>query len=244
VAWTWDATGIPASRAYTWTIEAGPQTRPASGTIGKAPPAPPPAAPLLSALTVAPPVISPDGDGIDDALTVSYALAARAAVTATVRDPSGAVVATLFADQLQGARRQSFSYGAGGLADGSYTLAIAAVTSDGRSARLEAPFSIDRTLSGLALTTSVVTPNGDGADDTLGISFTLAADAQVTVQIEQAGAVVASVFRGPLPVGSAQIVWDGTTPAGTAAAGAYDAVVLVDGPFGLTRHAAPFSVSG
>ncbi len=245
VAWTWDATGIPASRSYAWTIEAGAQTRPASGTIGKAPPPPPPpTTSLLSGLTASPPVISPDGDGIADALTVSYTLGTRASVTATVKDATGAVVATLFASQLQGARRQSFAYGADGLADGTFTLSVAAVASDGRSGRLEVPFSIDRTLSGLALSTSALTPNGDGVDDTLGISFTLAAGAQVTVQIEQAGAVVATVFGGLLPVGPAQIVWDGTTPTGSAAPGTYDAVVLVDGLFGLTRHAAPFTVSG
>jgi hypothetical protein len=243
VAWMWDATGIPASRSYTWTIEAGAQTRPASGTIGKATPPPPPTASLLSALTAEPPVISPDGDGIADALTVSYALAARASVTATVKDVTGAVVATLFTNQLQGARRQSFAYGPDGLADGTYTLSLAAVASDGRSGRLEAPFAIDRTLSGLLLTTAVLTPNGDGVDDTIGIAFTLAATANVTIQIEQAGLVVASVFAGVLPAGTSQFSWDGVVGAGTAQPGTYDAVVLVDGPFGLTRHAAPFTVS-
>ncbi|MGE5272459.1 MAG: FlgD immunoglobulin-like domain containing protein [Verrucomicrobiota bacterium] len=245
VAWTWDAGRIPVGGSYTWTIEAGPQTRPASGTIGRAPaPAPPPSALVLTGLTVAPPVVSPDGDGIDDALAISYTLGARASVTATVKDATGAVVATLFANQVQGARRQSFAYGGDGLADGAYTLSVAAVTADGRSGRLEAPFAIDRTLSGLALSTAVLTPNGDGVDDTIGISFTLATGAEVTVQIEQAGSVVAPVSSGPLPAGSSQIVWDGTTPAGPAAPGNYDAVVLVDGVYGLTRHAASFTVSG
>ena len=244
VAWTWDAGRIPAGGSYTWTIEAGPQTRPASGTIGKAPsqPPPPPGS-LLAGLAVTPPVVSPDADGIDDALAISYSLAARASVTATVKDATGAVVATLFANQVQGARRQSFAYDAGGLADGAYTLSIAAASTDGRSARLEAPFAIDRTLSGLALSTAALTPNGDGVDDTIGISFALATGAQVTVQIEQAGSLVATVFSGALPAGPSQIVWDGTTPAGLAAPGTYDAVVLVDGVYGMTRHAAPFTVS-
>jgi N-acetylmuramoyl-L-alanine amidase len=243
VSWTWNATGVPATRSYTWTIEAGTQARPASGTIGTALQPPPVWASLLSSLSVTPSVISPDGDGIADVLTVSYTLAARAAVTATVNDASGAEVATLFANQVQGARRQSFPYAAGGLADGTYTMTVAAAGPGGRSSRLEAPFAIDRTLSGLALTTSVLTPNGDGVDDTLGISFTLAADANVTIQIEQAGAVIASVFGGLLPVGPSQIVWDGTTSAGPAPPGTYDAVALVDGLFGLTRHAATFTVA-
>src|SRR5262249_55005772 len=244
VAWAWDATGIPSSRSYTWTIEAGPDTRPASGTIGRSALPPPPPAALVAALAISPPVISPDGDGIADVLAVSYTLAARASVTATVKDATGAVVATLFANQLQAARRQSFSYAAAGLPDGQSKLAVAAVSSDGRNGRLEAPFAVDRTLSGLILSTGVLTPNGDGADDTIGIAFTLATEANVTIQIEQSGLVVASVFSGVLPAGTSQFSWDGTVAAGPAPPGTYDAVVLVDGPFGSTRHAAPCTVAG
>ena len=98
-------------------------------------------------------MISPDGDGVADVLAISYSLGARAAVTATVKDVSGTVVASIFTGQVQGARRQSFPYAADGLADGTYTLTISAVTDDGRSAHLEAPFC-DRPH-----------PLGAGADD-------------------------------------------------------------------------------
>jgi hypothetical protein len=80
-------------------------------------------------------------------------------------------------------------------------------------------------------------------DDTLGVSFALAVPANAVVQIEQAGAVVASVSSGSLPAGPAQVTWDGTTPSGPAPAGTYDAVVLVDGPFGRTRHAVSFQIT-
>ena len=91
---------------------------------------------------------------------------------------------------------------------------MSAVGEDGRTGRLAAPFAVDRTLTGLALSTSTLTPNGDGVDDTLGISFTLAAAANVVVQIEQAGAFVAPVAAGSLLAGPAQLTWDGTTPSG------------------------------
>jgi N-acetylmuramoyl-L-alanine amidase/FlgD Ig-like domain len=243
VAWTWNSAGATPG-SYAWTIEAGPDTRPAGGAIGQTtgPPPPPVPATLLGGLTVTPPVISPDGDGSDDALTISYALSARASVTATIADRYGSVVATLFSSQLQGARRQSFAY-TPALQDGTYTLTVAAVADDGSTGRLTAPFAIDRTLSGLALSTTVLSPNGDGVDDTIGIGFTLAVDGNVTVQIEQSGTLVASVYAGLLPAGASQIIWDGTTPSGLAPTGTYDAVVLVDGPFGRTRHAASFAVS-
>ena len=245
VAWTWNsAAAIPGS--YSWTIEAGPDTRPASGTVGQTavPPPPTPAPALLAGMTLDPQVISPDGDGIADVLTISYTLAARASVTMTVKDASGIVVATRFANQLQSPRRQSFSYTAAGLADGRYTASVSAVGQDGRSSRLEAPFGIDRTLSGLMLSAPVLSPNGDGADDTIAIAFTLAVPANAVVQIEQAGLVLTTVFAGVLPAGTSQVSWDGALPAGLAPPGTYDAAVLVDGPFGQTRHVVAFTVSG
>jgi hypothetical protein len=200
--------------------------------------------PLLAELTVDPTVLSPDGDGIADTATISYTLAGRAAVTATVKDSSGAIVDTLFSGQLQGARRQTFPYvAAGGLPDGAYVLTVSAAGEDGRTGSLEASFGIDRTLSGLSLTTQQLTPNGDGADDTLGIGFSLSVAATVTVQIEQAGVVVASVFAGEVPAGPSQFVWDGTTPSGNAPDGAYEAAAIVNGPFGVTRHATPFTIA-
>jgi len=242
VSWTWDATRAVGG-SYTWTIDAGPLTRPATGTIGKAPPPPPPAAPVLSALAVTPQIITPDGDGVDDALTISYTLAARAAVTVTITDAGGAVVATPFSAQLQSARMQSFAYPADSFAQGGYTLAVSATAPDGRTGVLQAAFAVDRTLSGLAVTPAVVTPNADGVDDALGVSFALSAPANVVVQIEQGGAFVASLFSGPLPAGPGQYAWDGSTPAGPAPAGTYEAVVLVDGPLGRVRHAVSFTVS-
>jgi hypothetical protein len=199
---------------------------------------------ILSELAVDPPVISPDGDGIADSLTISYKLAARAAVTATVTDAAtGTVVATLFADQLEGARTQSFPYTAEGLADGNYVLTITANADDGRTGRMEAPFAIDRTLTGLILSTPAITPNGDGSDDSLAIAFTLDAGADVTVQVEQNGLAVAPVFSGPLSPGTQSIVWDGTSGGVPVAAGSYVVAVIVRGPFGETRHEAPLTVS-
>jgi hypothetical protein len=238
IAWTWSSTGRRGGN-YTWTMEAGAATRPAQGTFGRAPaPAPPPVPPpsFLSALTVDPPVISPDGDGVADALTISYKLAVRASVTASVLDATGAVAATLFGAQLEGARTQMFPYAAPGLADGNYTLKVDAVTEDGRTAHAQVPFAIDRTLSGLMLSTATLTPNGDGLDDSLEVDFTLNAPAEVTVRIEQNGLAVAAVYSGSLSPGIQSIAWDGTSAGNLLPAGSYVIAVIVRGPFGETRH--------
>ena len=164
-------------------------------------------------------------------------------MTATVTDSAGGLAATLFSAQKQGARRQSFPYTADGLPDGSYLLTIAAVGEDGRTGTLQAPFAIDRTLSALSLATTTLSPNGDGAGDMLGIVFTLAGDVSVTVQIEQSGSVVATPFAGPLPAGQEQVVWDGNSPDGPVPDGAYDAVVIADGPYGVIRQSLPFTIA-
>jgi N-acetylmuramoyl-L-alanine amidase/FlgD Ig-like domain len=244
IAWTWDSTGRRGS-GYTWTMEAGPATRPAQGTIGRtpAPPPPPTASSILTALAVDPPVISPDGDGIDDSLTISYKLATRAAVTATVTDTAGTVVASLFTDQLQGARTHSFPYAAPDLPDGNYVLTVSAAGEDGRTGSGQATFGIDRTLTGLMLSTPTITPNGDGADDSLEIAFTLNAAADVTVQVEQNGTVVAPIFAGPLSPGTQSVQWDGTSGGTPVAAGSYVVAVIVRSPFGETRHEVAVTVA-
>jgi hypothetical protein len=194
-------------------------------------------------LTLDPTVTTPDGDGIADFTTVTYTLSGRAAVTATIADAaSGLVVATLFSQQLQGARTQSFPYRPDELPDGAYVLSITAVGEDGRTEQQQAGFAVDRTLTALMLNPSVVTPNGDGADDALTIGFTLGAPADVTVQIEQAGVVVAQVFTGPLQAGLQQFSWDGNAPAGPAPSGAYDLAIVARGPLGETRHRAAFTI--
>ncbi len=245
IAWTWNSTGRRGGN-YTWTMEAGAATRPAQGTFGRAPapaPTPVPVPSFLSALTVDPPVISPDGDGVADALTISYRLAVRASVTTTVLDATGAVAATLFSAQLEGARTQSFPYAAPGLADGNYTLTVDAVTEDGRTAHEQVLFAIDRTLTGLMLSTATLTPNGDGLDDSLEVDFTLNASAEVTVQIEQNGLNVAAVYSGSLSPGVQSIAWDGTSAGKLLPAGAYVVAVIVRGPFGETRHEVALTIA-
>ena len=188
-------------------------------------------------------MISPDGDGVDDSLTVSYKLAARAAVTATVTDAAGTVVATLFSDQLQGSHTQSFPYKAEGLPDGKYVLTVSAGGEDGRTGRAEVSFAVDRTLTGLMLSAPTVTPNGDGSDDSLEIAFTLSAAADVTVQVEQSGAIVAPVFTGRLSPGTQSVQWDGTNGGAPVAAGSYVVAVIVRGSFGETRHEVAVTVA-
>jgi flagellar hook assembly protein FlgD len=72
---------------------------------------------ILSSVTATPAAISPNGDGIDDALAAAFALAGTGQVSVTILAPDGSTVTTLFAGQLDAG---TYSFGWDGrLADGS-----------------------------------------------------------------------------------------------------------------------------
>jgi hypothetical protein len=239
VDWTWSSAGAAPGR-YVWTIEAGPDVRPARGVVGKAtvpPPPPPPTPTLLTELTLSPPAISPNGDGFADSTTISYTLSAKASVTATITDASGAAAATLFTAQRQSARRQSFPYSGEALADGNYVLTIDALADDGREVRSEASLTVDRTLSAVTASPSPLSPGGS-----LSVTFNLAKPAQVTVTVNSADKQVAVLFQGQLEPGSQSYSWDGTAAGAQVEAGTYAAVVTATDDIATITQSASFDV--
>ncbi len=242
VAWTWDATAAGAGR-YTWTMEAGASVLPARGVIGGS--TLPPPTPLVQNLTVSPSVLSPNGDGYGDQATISYTLTSRSTVTATVLDATGTAVSTVFSAQEQSARAISFAWSPGDLLDGRYSLAIAVRSDDGRSASAAAAFTIDRILSSVTATPAVISPNGDGVDDTLATSFVLAAPGQVSVTIlAPDGSTVATLFNGQLVAGMSSFGWDGHMADGTTAPdGHYEVLVTVGDALGTVTQTAAFDIA-
>jgi hypothetical protein len=240
VRWVWNSAGAKGS-SYTWAIAAGPSVRPATGTIGQATPAPP-LPPVLTDFTASPGGISPDGDGHDDFVSVTYRLHRPALVSATVLDGAGSPVASLFTLQRQSARVQSWNWTADAVPDGRYTLQIDARDEQGRTVRVSAALLVDRTLGFLRADPQIFSPNGDGALDTITFSFDLGAPAKVAVQVVQAGREVALVFAGDLQPGHQQFVWNGQTPTGTVPDGGYDFVVTALDALAESQQSARFTV--
>ncbi len=249
VAWTWNSIGATPG-SYSWTITAGQRARPATGTLGTAvsppppppPPPPPNLPPVLTGLTALPTTISPDGDAYTDYADVSYVLRRAAYVTATVIDASGAPLQTLFREQRQSARRQTWPWTALGIADGRYTLRISARDDYGKSTRGEVSVLVDRTLGWLAASPSAFSPNGDGRLDTIAFTFGLSQPAAVSVRVLQAGRQVALLFSGNLQPGPQQIVWNGQTSIGTAPDGGYDVEVDAAGSLASTSEVVHFTI--
>jgi hypothetical protein len=225
VDWTWDAT-FAAPTGYTYAIEAGAGVRPAVGTIGQ----------VATALTMngaiaSPATFTPNGDSRADSTVISYTLSLASTVTATLRDASGATLATLFVEPKK-AGRQSFRFTATGVADGRYSVVLNARAPSGREANAVVPIVVDRTLAAFAVSPPVYSPNGDRRLDQLAFTFVLAAPAHVKLAI--AGGDV--LYEGDLGAGPQDIRWDGRLNDGKHAA-----VLEATGPFGTRSQTARFA---
>jgi flagellar hook assembly protein FlgD len=226
VDWTWRSAGT-AKGTYTWTISA-PGIRVATGTLGGGivPP------PKLSLTNVAarPGVVGPAADGTGGTTTVSFTLGGPAHVTGVALDATGVVAATIL-DEDAAAGDQSVVWDASVLPDGRYRIVLTAVVGTKRVTKTT-DLVVDRTLTGLALSSAVLSPNGDGIDDTVSLSFALTQDVPVRVDIEQAGAVLATLFQGQPGLGPHTVTWDGTADGVPLPSGRYQVVVTVSDALG------------
>ena len=223
VDWTWRSSTAPRS-VYTWTISA-PGIRVASGTLGGG--REPQPAPKLSLTNVAlaPSVVGPAADGTGGMTTIGFTLGGPAHVTGAAIDASGVTVAQVL-DEDAPAGNQTFLWDASALPDGRYRIALTAVVG-AKQVTKAADLVVDRTLTGLQASSSVISPNGDGVDDTLTLAFSLTQDVPVRVDIEQSGVVLATVFQGQPGLGPHTLTWDGTVNGAPLAAGRYQVVVTV-----------------
>jgi hypothetical protein len=244
IAWTWNSAGKARGR-YIWTMEAGSSVRPASGLVGgpqTTPPTPPGAAPVHDVF-VSPSTISPNGDGYGDVGTIRYVLAVQASVSVRILDVTGATVAALIADEPQSPGRNALAYNPEALPDGQYTVVVTARTADGRLGSARKTFLVNRVLSSVSAQPPVFTPDGDGIEDVLSVGFAISRPALVTVEIQQAGGLVAMIFEETLAAGAYGVSWDGRTPTGPAAPGSYEVVVRAADELGESQQSAPFELA-
>lgn len=183
IAWTWngarsDGTVVPPGAKLAYRIEArnaaGENARALLASLGALPvfeQAPP--------LSLAPTVISPDGDGADDALAIGYTLAAPAAVTLDVVGPDGITAATLVAGVQLPAGGQSARWGGEGLAgivaDGIYTVRLHIVDASGQVAERTGQVAVIRAVRKLRLSRTAV-----GRDDALTATWQQTQESSVT----------------------------------------------------------------
>jgi hypothetical protein len=235
VDWTWDATSVPAGE-YTWQIAADGVT-PAGGELSGGGAT---ASLALTGVAADPTTISPNGDGVADATTVSYRISTGATVDVSVLDASGAAVATLQEPTAEPAGAHTVVFAADGLGDGRYAVRIDASDAE-QSVSQVVDVLVIRTLAAAAAAPGVVSPNGDGRADRLAVRFTLLDSATVRVRILRDGRWVATPFTGSLAAGRRSVVWDGSKRTGRPLDGAYAAEVTATDGVGVSTLTVPFS---
>ena len=237
IDWSWSSL-VAGKGLFTWAITS-PGARPATGTLGIGRPVSVPAISLTN-LATTPSVITPNADGSADAMTVSFTLGTAAFVTARVLDEGGAPLLTLVNEQ-RGAGNNSFEWGAHVLPDGRYRMVVTA-RSGTKSVTKTAGVVVDRTLAGLQATPMVISPNGDGVNDSTTLSFLLAQNVPVRLDILQAGVVVGSPFQGQLGIGPQTVTWDGSGFGAPLFDGTYQATVTVTDQLGDVQLALPITI--
>jgi len=236
VDWTWDATAAPAG-AYAYAITAGAQVRPATGALGSRVPVL-----AITAAAAAPAAITPNGDGVDDASTISYTLGMASTVTATLVRPDGTPAATLFSE-ARPAGANSFSFSAEGVPDGVYTIVLRAVNGGGREVSAQVPVLVSRTLAAAGVAPTPFSPNGDGRRDQLRVRFSLLGNATVRIRIltKDDKWVATPLVATPLAPGTHVHTWDGSKRIGRLLDGEYTVELTATDAVGTVTQTFPFA---
>ena len=236
VDWTWSSAAA-GKGPFRWTIASTGSLLPATGTLGgslPAQPAPPPA-PLLTGLIASPSVLTLNADGSGLTTAVDFALAQRAALTASI--------GTLRLIDVPSAEpgNEHFEWDLSTLPDGKYTLLVTA-KANGTTSSQSAEIVIDRTLSGLSATPVSFSPNADGSSDTVSFGFALSQSVPVQVTVQRAGVTVATLFSGQLGPGFQTIGWDGSSGGVRLPDGQYTVVVTATDPLATVSLLAAFAI--
>jgi hypothetical protein len=244
ISWFWDSSGMKPGR-YTWTMEAD-GVRPARGVLGGAVttvPRPAVRPPVAADLWPQPRIVSPDGDGYADQLTLRYTLSEPATVSVELKDETGLIVASPVIGVRQQAGAQALPWSPDSLPDGRYRLLLTARGDSGRTAKLVDELVVLRTLAWLRADPVELSPNGDGTGDALTISFELRQAGVVAVEIRDGSYPLALVQVGWLEAGSHAALWNGQLPLGTIEAGTYSVWVTVSTEIGTVTQKVSITVT-
>jgi hypothetical protein len=201
-----------------------------------------------------PPLVSPNGDGVDDTPDLRYRVYRPSTVTATLLGPGGATTTFPPAEQQPGSYPVPFpsagpaSAGAAGTAVGEWSLELSATDDLGRASTITRTFVVDDTLGFVRAPKRWAVPPG-GRDMT--ITWKLARPARVGVAIlDETGRVVRGGLapNGTLDAGDHEVEWDGLTKSGNRIAGELTVRVIAISTVGrselrdtvaITKAAAP-----
>jgi len=155
------------------------------------------------------PVVSPNGDGVDDAEALGYKLVGPSSVSVTLQAPDGsaALDQTLVA-QPPGTYSVPFPPPGTVVTEGRWKLMVAATDELGQQSTMTQSFTVDDSLGFLAVSAPRLFLPPGGRD--LTISWKMGAPAKVVATVEtKDGTVVRTLAIGRYPVGDKSVVWNG-----------------------------------
>lgn len=187
------------------------------------------------------PVVSPNGDGVDEGQTLSYRVVRPSTVKARLVSPGGKAV---WKDDGQ---REPGAYplepDPAELKQGKWRWVVSAVDADGNESKAERTFVVNNSLGYLELSNQTVKVRKKRGGK-LGISFRVAAKSRVvvTIQDERGGTVRTLLSRWQSP-GTVELRWDGRAEGGQVVlAGAYRVRVEGRNRIGVVELSAPVTV--
>jgi hypothetical protein len=178
------------------------------------------------------PVLSPNGDGFGDSQTLSYRLARPSNVAAILSGPGGTKLT--LANGAQPPGQYTVPWNGSGAPEGSWTFDVTATDDRGVTTSARRTFSLDDTLSSLAVTT--------GSRGLPTAAFQLSRAATVVLRIERANEVpVATLRLGSLAAGPQHATWRGLIGKSRAPGGRYRVEVVATSSVGTSSLATLFS---
>lgn len=183
------------------------------------------------------PVLSPNGDGVGDSEGFSFRVARASNVVATLDGPGGAEITLANGAESPGLH----AVGWGGTDNGSrapegkWTFTLTGTDDRNVTTTAQRTFSLDDTLSSLAVT--------QGRHGLPGATFQLTRAATVVVQIQRRNGVpVATLRSGSQAAGAERVSWNGRIGKRRASGGRYQVFVRAASSVGTSSLAAPFSL--
>jgi flagellar hook assembly protein FlgD len=182
------------------------------------------------------PVLSPNGDGVGDSETLAYRLARPSNVVATLAGPGGATVTLANGAEPAGLHPLTWDGSSNGATapEGDWTFTVAATDDRSLTTTAQRAFSLDDTLSSLAVRI--------GSHRWPTATFQLTRGANVAVRIERLnGVAVATLRSGQSAPGPQSVTWKGRIGRRLAPRGRYRVDVAASSSVGTSSLQAQFS---
>ncbi len=184
------------------------------------------------------PILSPNGDGVNERESLAYKLVRASTVSAKLVAPDGSVRELDTGTKAPGRYNLSWdgTDAAGAAApEGRYHWNVSATDDLGRTSSHDRPFTLDRTLGFLNVSTSARR-----------IEFTLTRDARIRATIEtRFGGILRTVAADSRAAGTVRVSWNGRDGRGKRVSrGSYVVHVAATSPVGLSELRKTFAIRG